>query len=115
MDTLSAYGTVSIGRNPLPLIEDFILIMKILLKCPDCSHAFFEGEGCRGCYYNHFGRETDKMCESDLMEALKSKRCKFCGNRIKDPSRNNTYCSRDCWFDYLGYKKNFKMKQRYSG
>lgn len=72
--------------------------MKTLLKC-HCGHAYFEGEGCRGCFYSEFPHkmELQKHVAPDGYEErakIIKKRCVGCGFHCK--REENKYCSVPC-------------------
>ena len=79
--------------------------MKTLLKC-HCGHAYFEGEGCRGCYYDEFPhkRKLDSLCISDGYEPFKKTQCKFCPFRIVS-LRIPNFCSKDCKMSLIEHKR----------
>lgn len=78
---------------------------KEVLRC-SCGHAYFEGEGCKGCYYTLRPYKLDNYCvdkyttPSKYSLGKRIKFCKLCATPIFDKLRQKVFCSTGCRIAY---------------
>jgi hypothetical protein len=87
--------------------------MKDLKKCEICNHGYFEGEGCRGCYYSEFffKQSFDKKCVDDGFEDFRETKCSLCHFPISKTCRLFNYCSLDCKMSVIHFNMDRECKQ----